>query len=355
VLVMKLDMGVRGFAGVMLGALVMGVSEMSVMGARLVIAIGHMRRCLTMMLGSVFVMFGGVLVMLGGMFGVSHDRLPLLCRILRLGFNSAILRQIRDEGRDTHLQTSYLSRRTGPMRHRADVILVELGHFPSRARAQAAIEAGLVSVDGTPLRKASAEIDPSARIEAREAHPWVSRGGVKLQAALDSFHLDPSGLDCLDVGASTGGFTDVLLSRGARRVYAIDVGRGQLDARLRENKQVSVHEGLDARKLTGDLFEAPPAAVVCDVSFISLRLVLPHVLPIAAARAWLVALIKPQFEAGREYLVKGAVKDPAVHSQVCEAVRLCAKALGWSSLGIIPSPIPGGDGAKEFLFGARRD
>jgi 23S rRNA (cytidine1920-2'-O)/16S rRNA (cytidine1409-2'-O)-methyltransferase len=355
VLVVKFDMSVRGFTGVMFGALVMRVGEMSVMGARLVIAIGHVRRCLPVMLGSVFVMFGGVLVVLGGMFGVNHGRLPLLCRILRLGFNSAILRQIRDGRRDKRRQTSQLSRRTGPMRHRADIILVELGHFPSRARAQAAIQAGLVSVNGTPLRKASEGIDLSARIEAREAHPWVSRGGVKLQAALDSFGLDPSGLDCLDVGASTGGFTDVLLARGARRVYAVDVGRSQLDARLREDNRVSVHEGLDARKLASKLFDAPPAAVVCDVSFISLRLVLPHALPIAAARAWLIALIKPQFEAGRKNLVKGAVKDPAVHSQVCEAVCLCAKALGWSSIGIIPSPIPGGDGAQEFLFGARRD
>jgi 23S rRNA (cytidine1920-2'-O)/16S rRNA (cytidine1409-2'-O)-methyltransferase len=326
-----------------------------VMGARLVIAIGNMRRCLPMMLGSVFMMFGGVLVMLGGMFGVNHGRLPLLCRILRLRFISAILRQIRDGHRDKHRQTWQLSLRTGPMRHRADVILVELGHFPSRTRAQAAIEAGLVSVDGTPLRKASEGIDPGAHIEAREAHPWVSRGGVKLQAALDSFGLDPCGLDCLDVGASTGGFTDVLLARGARRVYAVDVGRSQLDARLREDKRVLVLEGLDARKLTSDLFETPPAAIVCDVSFISLRLVLPHALPIAAARAWLIALIKPQFEAGRKNLVKGAVKDPAVHSHVCETVRLCANALGWSSLGVIPSPIAGGDGAKEFLFGARRD
>jgi 23S rRNA (cytidine1920-2'-O)/16S rRNA (cytidine1409-2'-O)-methyltransferase len=239
------------------------------------------------------------------------------------------------------------------MRKRADVILVELGHFSSRARAQAAIEAGLVSVDGIVLRKSSEELPPGARIEARSPHPWVSRGGVKLEAALDAFGLDPHGLDCLDIGASTGGFTDVLLARGAARVYAIDVGHSQFDARLRDNSQVFVHEGLDARKLTHALFETPPAAIVCDVSFISLRLILPHVLPLASAEAWLVALIKPQFEAGRENVVKGAVKDPAIHSQVCDAVRACAQTLGWSSLGIIPSPIAGGDGAKEFLFGAR--
>jgi 23S rRNA (cytidine1920-2'-O)/16S rRNA (cytidine1409-2'-O)-methyltransferase len=239
------------------------------------------------------------------------------------------------------------------MRKRADVILVELGHFPSRARAQAAIEAGLVSVDGIALRKPSEGVAPGALIAARAPHPWVSRGGVKLGAALDAFGLDPRGLDCLDIGASTGGFTDVLLTRGARRIYAVDVGHGQLDARLRENAQVVAHEGLDARRLDGALFETPPTAIVCDVSFISLRLILPHVLPLAAANAWLVALVKPQFEAGRENIVKGAVKDPAIHAEVCEAVRLCAEKLGWRSLGIIPSPIPGGDGAKEFLLGVR--
>jgi 23S rRNA (cytidine1920-2'-O)/16S rRNA (cytidine1409-2'-O)-methyltransferase len=239
------------------------------------------------------------------------------------------------------------------MRKRADVVLVELGHFPSRARAQAAIEAGLVSVDGITMRKPSEGIATGALIAARPAHPWVSRGGVKLEAALEAFGLDPRGLDCLDIGASTGGFTDVLLARGARRIYAVDVGHGQLDARLRENAQVIAHEGLDARKLDAGLFETPPRAIVCDVSFISLRLILPHALPHAAPDAWLVALIKPQFEAGRENIVKGAVKDPAVHAEVCEAVRACAEKLGWRSLGLIPSPIPGGDGAKEFLLGAR--
>jgi 23S rRNA (cytidine1920-2'-O)/16S rRNA (cytidine1409-2'-O)-methyltransferase len=238
------------------------------------------------------------------------------------------------------------------MRKRADIALVEFGHFPSRARAQAAIEAGLVSVDGVALRKPSERVAPGARIEARSPHRWASRGGVKLEAALDAFGLDPYGRDCLDVGASTGGFTDVLLTRGARRVYAVDVGHGQLEARLREDDRVVVHERLDARDLAGGLFEAPPTAIVCDVSFISLRLVLPHVLPLAADKAWLVALIKPQFEAGRENIVKGAVKDPAVHAEVCEAVAASVQRLGWSRLGIIPSPIPGGDGAKEFLFAA---
>jgi 23S rRNA (cytidine1920-2'-O)/16S rRNA (cytidine1409-2'-O)-methyltransferase len=338
----------------MFGVFVMRMGKMRMMRARLVIAIRHMGGGFAMMLSRMFVMFGGMLVMFGGVLGVRHGRLPFLCRILRTQFNSVILRQIRDGWRRNSLaKIRFVHFNMGPMRKRADVILVELGHFSSRARAQAAIEAGLVSVDGIPLRKSSEELRPGARIEARAPHPWVSRGGVKLEAALDAFGFDPHGLDCLDIGASTGGFTDVLLTRGAARVYAIDVGHNQLDARLRNNSQVFVHEGLDARKLTRSLFQAPPAAIVCDVSFISLRLILPHVLTLAAEAAWLVALIKPQFEAGREHVVKGAVKDPAIHLRVCEAVSLCAEELGWSSLGIIPSPIAGGDGAKEFLFGAR--
>jgi 23S rRNA (cytidine1920-2'-O)/16S rRNA (cytidine1409-2'-O)-methyltransferase len=240
------------------------------------------------------------------------------------------------------------------MRKRADIALVERGHFSSRARAQAAIEAGLVSVDGVALRKASEAIAQDATIEASAPHGWASRGGVKLAAALDTFGLDPTGCDCLDIGASTGGFTDVLLSRGARRVYAVDVGHGQMIPRLRNDARVTLLERQDARRLAAGLFEAPPAAIVCDVSFISLRLTLPHVLPLAAASAWLVALIKPQFEAGRGHIVKGAVKDEAVHVEVCEAVSACAQGLGWAPVGLIASPIAGGAGAKEFLLAARR-
>jgi 23S rRNA (cytidine1920-2'-O)/16S rRNA (cytidine1409-2'-O)-methyltransferase len=239
------------------------------------------------------------------------------------------------------------------MRKRADLVLVERGAFSSRARAQAAIEAGLVRIDGEIVRKASAMIAADSAIEARPPHPWVSRGGVKLEAALDAFKLDPSGLVCLDVGASTGGFTDVLLTRGARLVHAADVGHDQLDARLRADARVIVHEGLDARDLKGSFFDAPPQAIVCDVSFISLRLILPHVLPLADKGAWLAALIKPQFEAGRARLTKGAVKDAAVQRDVCEVVVASVEALGWTSLGVIASPILGGDGAQEFLLGAR--
>ena len=239
------------------------------------------------------------------------------------------------------------------MRKRADILLVERGLFPSRARAQEAIAAGLVRADGAPVRKPSEALAADAAIEASAAHPWASRGGVKLAAALDAFALDPAGLVCLDVGASTGGFTDVLLSRGARRVVAIDVGHGQFDARLKADPRVVSHEGLDARRLTADLLGEPPRAIVCDVSFISQRLVLPHVLALAASPAWFVGLVKPQFEAGRARLVKGVVKDPAALAEACESVRECVERLGWSSLGLIPSPVTGGDGAREFLYAAR--
>jgi 23S rRNA (cytidine1920-2'-O)/16S rRNA (cytidine1409-2'-O)-methyltransferase len=239
------------------------------------------------------------------------------------------------------------------MRKRADVLLVERGFFASRARAQQAIAAGLVSADGDPVRKASEPLSPGAEIVASAPHPWASRGGVKLAAALDAFALDPAGLACLDIGASTGGFTDVLLQRGARAVLSVDVGHGQFAPKLAADPRVTQREGLDARRLTKDIVGVPPQAIVCDVSFISQRLVLPTVLPLADRAAWLVSLVKPQFEAGRENLVKGAVKDPAALALACEAVRGCVEGLGWTSLGLIPSPLPGGDGAREFLYAAR--
>ena len=240
------------------------------------------------------------------------------------------------------------------MRKRADLLLVERGLFASRARAQEAIEAGLVRADGEPVRKASQALSLQARLEASAAHPWASRGGLKLAAALDAFGLDPAGRLCLDLGASTGGFTDVLLARGARAVVAVDVGHGQLDARLAADARVRGLEGRDARSLTGADFETPPEAVVCDVSFISQRLVLPSVLPLAAEGAWLVTFVKPQFEVGPGRLVKGQVKDEAALADACETVRAAVEALGWRVLGLIPSPILGGGGAREFLLGARR-
>jgi 23S rRNA (cytidine1920-2'-O)/16S rRNA (cytidine1409-2'-O)-methyltransferase len=237
---------------------------------------------------------------------------------------------------------------------RADQLLVERGLFQSRARAQEAIAAGLVRADGEIVRKASQSLDPQARIEASPAHPWASRGGLKLAAALDAFALDPRGLPCLDVGASTGGFTDVLLARGAASVLAVDVGHGQFAARLAADGRVRLLEGRDARSLTAADLVAPPQAIVCDVSFISQRLALPPVLALAAPGAWLVSLVKPQFEVGPGKLSKGRVRDEAALVEACGIVRGVVEAQGWSSLGLIDSPILGGDGAREFLLAARR-
>ncbi len=178
---------------------------------------------------------------------------------------------------------------------------------------------------------------------------------MKLAAALDAFALDPRGLVCLDVGASTGGFTDVLLERGAKTVVAVDVGRGQLDPRLAADPRVRSLESLDARALTPEHFGEAPGAIVCDVSFISQRLVLPHVLSLAARPAWLVSLVKPQFEVGRDEIVKGRVRSDAALARACAEVRACVEAEGWTVLGIIPSPVLGGAGAREFLLAARHD
>ena len=239
------------------------------------------------------------------------------------------------------------------MRKRADIVLVERGFFPSRARAQAAIAAGLVKVDGAALLKASEEIGEAAAIEAEALHPYVSRGGLKLAAALDAFALDPAGLASLDVGASTGGFTDVLLKRGAASVVAVDVGHGQFDAGLAADPRVRSLERLDARAITETLLGLRPQAIVSDVSFISQRLVLPHVLSLASERAWLVSLIKPQFEVGPAEIVKGRVRSEAALRRACDAVSACVEAQGWTVLGLMPSPVLGGAGAKEFLIAAR--
>jgi 23S rRNA (cytidine1920-2'-O)/16S rRNA (cytidine1409-2'-O)-methyltransferase len=237
---------------------------------------------------------------------------------------------------------------------RIDLALVARGFFESRARAREAIEAGLVRVDGRPVRKPSETVAADAAIEAEAPHPWVSRAGLKLVAGLEAFGVDPAGATCLDLGASTGGFTQVLLARGAARVHAVDVGRDQLHASLRGDPRIVSMEGLDARALRADMFAAPPSLVVSDVSFISLRLVLPHALALAAPEATLVALVKPQFEAGRGHVAKGVVRDPAVHARVCEEIAALVAGLGWRVLGIVPSPIAGGDGNREFLLGAKR-
>ncbi|QFU15861.1 TlyA family RNA methyltransferase [Microvirga thermotolerans] len=239
-------------------------------------------------------------------------------------------------------------------RKRADVVLVERGFFPSRARAQEAIAAGLVTADGTRLRKASDMVPLEATIEAEQPHPYVSRGGVKLAAALDAFAIDPKGLVCLDIGASTGGFTDVLLMRGAARVYAVDVGSGQLHPKIARDGRVTNLEGTDARALTERTIPEKADLLVSDVSFISLKLVLPAAVAFLKPRASIAVLVKPQFEAGRENVKKGIVRDEAVHRAVCEDMKAFVAGLGFTVTGLVPSPIAGGDGNREFLLGARR-
>jgi 23S rRNA (cytidine1920-2'-O)/16S rRNA (cytidine1409-2'-O)-methyltransferase len=240
-------------------------------------------------------------------------------------------------------------------RQRADRLLVERGLFESRAKAQAAIEAGLVFVNDRPVRKASEELAADAVLHASAAHPYVSRGGVKLAAAIEHFGFDPNGRACLDVGASTGGFAQVLLERGARRIYAVDVGRDQLHESLRQRPDITLLEATDIRSLSPHLLDEAPDFVTVDVSFISLKNVLPSALALAKRPAQLVVLIKPQFEAGRATSKKGVVRDPAVHAAVCADIKKFVTALGWHVAGIIESPITGGDGNIEFLLGAVRD
>lgn len=242
----------------------------------------------------------------------------------------------------------------GAARQRADLLLVERGFFDSRSRAQAAIAAGLVSANGVPVRKAADMVARDAVIAAAEPHAYVSRGGVKLAAALDAFDIDPQDRVCLDVGASTGGFTEVLLTRGAKRVYAVDVGRGQLHPRIFGDRRVIALESTDARSLDRVLVPEPVDLLVADVSFISLRLVLPAAVELLAARAALALLIKPQFEAGRAHVRKGIVRDEAIYRIVCRDMEGFIAALGFQVIGVEPSPIEGGDGNREFLLGARR-
>jgi 23S rRNA (cytidine1920-2'-O)/16S rRNA (cytidine1409-2'-O)-methyltransferase len=239
-------------------------------------------------------------------------------------------------------------------RQRADRLLVERGLFDSRAKAQAAIAAGLVSANNVTVRKAAETISVNADLRARAAHPYVSRGGVKLAAALYRFGFDPQGRACLDVGASTGGFTQVLLERGAKLVYAMDVGRGQLHESLRRRREVVSLEETDIRTFSPQRLNTKPDLIVVDVSFISLKLVLPPALALAKLPAQLVALIKPQFEAGRAALKKGIVRDPTVHAAVCDDIAAFVASLGWHVLGVIPSSIDGGDGNAEFLLGAAK-
>jgi 23S rRNA (cytidine1920-2'-O)/16S rRNA (cytidine1409-2'-O)-methyltransferase len=238
-------------------------------------------------------------------------------------------------------------------RPRADQELVDRGLVETRAKAQALILAGKVFSGDRRVEKAGQPIPPAAPLDVRGMdHPWVSRGGLKLDHALTHFGLSPAGLTCLDIGASTGGFTDVLLTRGAARVIAVDVGHGQLAWKLRSDPRVAVRERTNARHLT---LEEPVGALVCDASFIGLRTLLPAPLACCALGAWAVALIKPQFEAGPESVGKnGVVRDPAIHAAVCETIQTWWAALpGWTVLGVEPSPITGPEGNREFLIAAR--
>ena len=243
-------------------------------------------------------------------------------------------------------------------KQRADVVLVERGLAESRAKAQALILAGKVFSGEKRIAKAGDLLAEGTPVAVRgQDHPWVSRGGIKLAHALDAFGLSPAGRTGLDVGASTGGFTDVLLTHGATRVYAVDVGHGQLDWKLRNDPRVVVLERTNARYLSAEQIPEPPGAVVCDASFIGLRTVLPAALALAAHGAFAVALIKPQFEAGPERVGKGGVvRDPAVHDDVCTMIRDWWTALpGWRVIGIEPSPITGPEGNREFLIAALKE
>jgi 23S rRNA (cytidine1920-2'-O)/16S rRNA (cytidine1409-2'-O)-methyltransferase len=234
---------------------------------------------------------------------------------------------------------------------RLDVVMTERGLVPSRARAQALILAGKVRLRGEVETKAGTQIQADAAIEITEAdHPWVSRGALKLVAALDEYGVSPDGLDCLDIGASTGGFTDVLLERGARRVIALDVGRGQLDWRLRNDPRVVVMEGVNARHLDAVDLPFTVSLATIDVSFISLRLVVPPLLPHLAAGACLVCLVKPQFEAGRDQVGKGGiVRDEAVRQAAIDETIRAIEDIGFELIGAIPSPIRGQKGNLEEL------
>jgi 23S rRNA (cytidine1920-2'-O)/16S rRNA (cytidine1409-2'-O)-methyltransferase len=241
------------------------------------------------------------------------------------------------------------------LRRRIDQLLVDRGLFESRAKARAAIEAGGVRADGRTIERPSELIEDSADIAAEPAHGYVGRGALKLEHALTLWPTPVAGKVVLDVGASTGGFTEVLLNRGARRVYAVDVGHGQLHAKIASDPRVTNLEGVDARELTRELMPEPPDLVVCDASFIGLAKVLPRALDLAAPDAVLIALVKPQFEAGPADVGKGGqVKDPSVHARVLKEVEDWLASRGWRMTDTAESPIVGKSGAREHLVRAGR-
>ena len=241
-----------------------------------------------------------------------------------------------------------------PPRRRADVLLVERGLFESRARARAAIEAGLVTADGKQVMKPSETIAEDAKVQAQPAHPFVSRGGIKLAGALEQYPIDVEDHVCLDVGASTGGFTEVLLANGASLVFSIDVGHGQLHPSLQGHPKVISMERTDIRSLEGKRLPMRPDVVVIDVSFISLKAVLPVALSLAASPMHLLALIKPQYEAQRQHSKGGIIRNAMVHQEVCDDIAAFAASLGCTDIKVFASSIAGGDGNIEFFIGARR-
>jgi len=235
-------------------------------------------------------------------------------------------------------------------RRRIDLLLLDRGLAPSREKARALLLAGAVRVAGQTVDKPGAMVDEQAPVEVIEPFPWVSRGALKLIGALDHWKIDPAGRVCLDVGSSTGGFTEVLLARGALRVHAVDVGRGQLHYRLRNDPRVVLHEGVNARFLGRDIIGEDVQFAVCDVSFISATLVLPAMAKLLVAPREFVVLVKPQFEAGRGQVGKGGiVRDPAVHQAAVERVRRAAQQLGFETE-VMESPVAGAEGNKEFLL-----
>jgi 23S rRNA (cytidine1920-2'-O)/16S rRNA (cytidine1409-2'-O)-methyltransferase len=243
-----------------------------------------------------------------------------------------------------------------PQKRRVDQLLVDRGLAESRARAQVLVMAGLVFAGETKIDKPGHQLPEDAALDVRgRDHPWVSRGGIKLAHAIEHFGLDPSGAVAMDIGSSTGGFTDVLLQKGGSHVFCVDSGTNQLAWKLREDPRVTVLEQLSARLLTRDHITRDCNWVVCDASFISLAKVLDVPLQLAATPCQLVALIKPQFEVGREEVGKGGVvRDPALHARVCEDVRAWVEGLGWEVQGITESPITGPQGNVEFLIAATR-
>src|SRR5215213_9679609 len=248
------------------------------------------------------------------------------------------------------------ARRRTVAKQRVDQLLVARGLAETRSRAQALIMAGAVFSGERKIAKAGDMLPEDAALEVRgRAHPWVSRGGIKLDHGLTHFGFDVTGAVALDVGSSTGGFTDVLLSRGAAKVYAVDVGTNQLAWKLRQDPRVVVHEQTNARTLDSSIIPEPVDMVVCDASFIGLAKVLEAPLKLAKSGARLVALVKPQFEAGREEVGKGGVvRDTAVHERVCAEVSEWVASQGWDVLGVVPSPITGPGGNVEFLLGASK-